>query len=238
MDDRRYFLLKRLHSLSGVIPVAGFVIFHLFENSHSVAGAEAFNHTVEGIRGQPYLLLLEAGLLLPILFHALMGVYLVRMAKPNVGQFPNRANLSYTLQRITGGILLLFISFHVWTTRLAGIPTDGMFQHLHDAFSVRWVAAFYALGILSAAFHLANGLWGFAVAWGIVSGSKSMDAAWKACMGLGLIVAFMGLNAMAGFFGKGLDVLNYKGEAPAASATAPAAAPAAPAAVTAAAAAR
>jgi succinate dehydrogenase / fumarate reductase cytochrome b subunit len=198
MDDRRYFLLKRLHSLSGVIPLAGFVIFHLFENSHSVAGAAVFNETVAGIRSQPYLLLLEMGLLAPIAFHALLGVYLARTAKLNVGQFPDRANISYALQRVTGLLLLFFIGFHLWTTRFAGIPTDQMFQRLAAAFSNRWVAAFYTLGILSAAFHLSNGLWGFAVAWGIVSGSKSMDLAWKACMGLGLVVFLMGMNAMAG----------------------------------------
>jgi succinate dehydrogenase / fumarate reductase cytochrome b subunit len=215
MDDRRYFLLKRLHSLSGVIPVAGFVIFHLFENSHSVEGQQAFNHTVDAIRSQPYLSLLELGLLAPIVFHALMGVWLIRLGRQNVAQFPNRANLSYALQRITGVILLLFISYHVWTTRFANIPTDQMFQTLSARYANPLVSAFYVVGILSAAFHLSNGLWGFLVAWGFVSGEKSMDWAWKACMGLGLAVALMGLNALAGFHGKGVDVFNHH-EAPAA----------------------
>lgn len=227
MNDRRYFLLKRLHSLSGVIPVAGFVMFHLFENSHSVAGQAAFNQTVDSIRSQPYLLVLELGLLLPIAFHALMGLYLSRVARPNVAQFPNRANISYALQRVTGIFLLFFIGFHLWTTRFAGIPTDQMFQRLAALFAHRWIALFYTLGILSAAFHLSNGLWGFAVSWGIVSGSKSMDLAWKACMGLGLLVFLMGMNAMAGFFGKGFNVLNYQAP-PAAAVAAPAAALGAP----------
>ncbi|HTB21072.1 MAG TPA: succinate dehydrogenase [bacterium] len=228
MQDRHYFLLKRLHSLAGVVPLAGFVIFHLYENSHSVAGQAAFNSTVENIRSQPYLYILELGLLSPLLFHALMGIWLARAAKHNVGRYPTAQNIGYTLQRCTGIILLLFITFHLYTTRFAGIPSDQMFQHLAGEFSRPLWALFYVLGILSAAYHLSNGLWGFSVSWGLVSGQKSMDLAWKACMGLGLAVALMGLNALAGFEGHGLDIFQHdKTQAPPALSSVPAA-PAAP----------
>jgi succinate dehydrogenase / fumarate reductase cytochrome b subunit len=232
MTDRTYFVLKRLHSLSGVVPIAGFVAFHLFENSNSVMGADKFNETVHTIRSMPYLSLLELGLLLPILFHALMGVYLVSKAKRNTLQFPTRANWSYTLQRVTGMILLFFIAFHVYTTRFAGIASDQMFQYMAGQYAHTWISCFYVLGILSAAFHLSNGLWGFAVAWGIVTGEKSMDLAWKACMGLGLAVALMGLNALAGFHGSGVKAFFHEEPAPAAPApvAAPSAAAPAPAA--------
>jgi succinate dehydrogenase / fumarate reductase cytochrome b subunit len=228
MDDRRYFLLKRLHSLLGVIPLAGFVVFHLFENSHSVAGAEAFNATTRFIRSQPYLYIIEVGLLAPIAFHALMGLWLAKAAKHNVGSFTNAQNIAYTLQRITGLVLFFFIGYHVWTTRFAGIPSDRMFQTLAEQFSRPAVAAFYVLGILSAAFHLANGLWGFAVAWGLVSGQESMNWLWKACMGVFVVVALMGLNALAGFRGHGVDLFQHEKSAVAATAPQPASVPATP----------
>lgn len=205
MQDRNYFLLKRLHSLAGVVPLAGFVVFHLFENSHSVAGQDAFNQTVASIRSQPYLYFVEAALLTPLLFHAAMGIWLARAAKFNLKSFPTTRNFAYVLQRATGVILLFFIAFHLYTTRFAGIASDQMFQTLARDFSSPLVALFYALGICSAAYHLSNGLWGFSVSWGLLSGQKSMDLAWKACMGLGLVVALMGLNALAGFEGKGVD---------------------------------
>ena len=210
MTDRTYFVLKRLHSLSGVVPIAGFVAFHLFENSNSVLGADKFNETVHTIRSMPYLSLLEVGLLAPILFHALMGVYLATKGRRNTLQFSTRANWSYTLQRVTGMILLLFISFHVYTTRFANIPSDQMFQYLAGQYAHTWISCFYALGILSAAFHLSNGLWGFLVAWGIVTGEKSMELVWKGCMGLGLAVALMGLNALAGFHGMGVKAFFHE----------------------------
>ncbi len=206
MQDRTYFLLKRLHSLTGVLPLAGFVVFHLYENSHSVAGPQAFNDTVAVIRGQPYLYLVEAALLSPLLFHAVLGMKLARAARPNLGAYPTAQNFGYTLQRASGVVLLAFIAFHLYTTRFAGIPTDRMFQTLSADFSRPAWAAFYVLGIVSAAYHLSNGLWGFAVSWGLLRGQRSMDLAWKACMGLGVAVALMGLNALAGFEGHGLDV--------------------------------
>jgi succinate dehydrogenase / fumarate reductase cytochrome b subunit len=210
MTDRNYFMLKRLHSLCGVVPIAGFVMFHLFENSESVMGADRFNDTVHSIRSMPYLYVLEVGLLGPILFHALLGIYLSTKSRPNTSQFMTRANVSYTLQRLTGLILLFFISFHVYTTRFANIPSDHMFQYMNGMFMNPVIATFYVLGIASAAFHLANGLFGFAYSWGIVTGEKSMEMAWKACMVLGLVVFLMGFNAMAGFFGKGTKFLFHQ----------------------------
>lgn len=222
MDDHRYFMLKKLHSLSGVVPIAGFVAFHLFENSHSVAGQQAFNDTTAMIRSMPYLYLLEIGLLAPIVFHALLGVYISRTAKVNVASYGFRANWMYLLQRLSGFILLFFISFHVYTTRFAHVPSDEMFQYLREQYSHGLIGAFYALGILSASFHLANGLWGFTYAWGLVTGQKSQDMVWKACMGVGLAVFLMGMNALAGFSGHGIDYFQHEKTA----ALAPAAAPA------------
>jgi succinate dehydrogenase / fumarate reductase cytochrome b subunit len=215
MNDRRYFMLKKLHSLSGVVPIAGFVMFHLFENSHSVAGQQAFNETTAMIRSMPYLYLLEIGLLAPIVFHALLGIYISRTAKSNVASYGFRANWMYLLQRLSGFVLLFFISYHVYTTRFAHVPSEQMFQYLKEQYSNGLISAFYALGILSASFHLANGLWGFTYAWGLVTGQKSQDLVWKACMGLGVAVALMGLNALAGFSGHGVDYFQHaKTEAP------------------------
>ncbi len=220
MNDQQYFLLKRLHSLAGVVPIAGFVVFHLFENSNSVMGPEAFNHTVHTIRSMPYIYLLEIGLLLPIAFHALLGAYLARTAKHNVGRFLNGQNIGYTLQRVTGGILLFFIAWHVYTTRFANVPSAEFFQYMQAKLSSPLAGAAYAVGILAAAFHLGNGLWGFAVAWGLITGARSMDIAWKACLGLSLGVALMGFNALAGFHGKGVKLFFHS--EPTAAAEAPA----------------
>ncbi len=206
MDDRKYFLLKKLHSLSGVVPTAGFVIFHLFENSNSVAGKEAFTHTIATLRGFPYLYLLEILLIGPIVFHALLGIYIARTAKYNVGSYGFRANWMYLLQRATGYILFVFIGFHLYNTRFAGIASADMFDYLAAEFAQPGYFIFYVLGVLSAAYHLSNGLWGFTYSWGLVTGQKSQDLVWKACMGLGVVVALMGINSLLGFLGHGVNI--------------------------------
>jgi hypothetical protein len=47
-----------------------------------------------------------------------------------------------------------------------------------------------------------------------------MDLAWKACMGVGVAVFLMGMNALAGFHGKGVNVFDYHEAAPAPAASA------------------
>ncbi len=83
-------------------------------------------------------------------------------------------------------------------------------------FGNAWVSGFYLLGIASASFHLANGLWGFTYSWGLVTGQKSQDLVWKACMGLGFVVFLMGVNALMGFSGRGLDLFQHEKTPPAA----------------------
>jgi len=222
MNERSPFILKKLHSLSGVVPTAGFLIFHLFENSKSVAGQAAFNETVATIRSMPYLYFLEVGLIAPIVFHALLGIYISKSAKHNVGSYGFRANWMYTFQRASGYLLFAFIGFHLYNTRFAGIASDQMFQYLAGEYAKPAYFVFYLLGILSAAFHMANGLWGFTYSWGLVTGQKSQDMVWKACMGLGLAVALMGVNALLGFSGRGVDMFQH--EKTQAAAPAPAAA--------------
>jgi len=66
IDDKYHFLLRKLHSLSGIIPIGVFLIEHLLTNSRAFnwfglfhGGREEFNTAVKGIHGLPYLLLLE-----------------------------------------------------------------------------------------------------------------------------------------------------------------------------------
>ena len=41
--EERHFWLRRLHSLSGIVPVGGFIAFHLYENYSATRGADAYN---------------------------------------------------------------------------------------------------------------------------------------------------------------------------------------------------
>ncbi|MBP1611412.1 MAG: succinate dehydrogenase subunit, partial [Acidobacteria bacterium] len=73
LTDRQYFTLRRLQSLTGVVPVGVFLLEHWFTNAFALGGAAAYNEKVEFLRSLPYLFLLEVfGIFLPIAFHAVV----------------------------------------------------------------------------------------------------------------------------------------------------------------------
>jgi len=129
--EKHHFLLRRLHSLAGVVPIGVFLLFHLTTNASIVwgvinkgkfegvhPGAATFQHEVSFIHSLPALILIEIfGLWLPIAFHSILGVYYATTGKGNVAHYKYQGNWRYTLQRISGYIGVLFIFYHVATLR-------------------------------------------------------------------------------------------------------------------------
>ncbi len=143
--DRHYGLLRRLHSLTGIVPVGAFLVFHLLTNSSIVwgmldarkgdspaaRGMGTFDHEVGFIYSLPFLLLLEVfGLWVPIAFHAIFGIYYARTGAMNVAAYPYPSNRRYALQRFSGYVGLVFILYHVATLRWGWIwlPYAGEFN--------------------------------------------------------------------------------------------------------------
>src|SRR5690606_30001873 len=99
------FVLRRLHSLTGVLPLSFFIFFHFYANSKSVVGEQAFDDTVAFLRGMPYLVPIEWGLLFaPFLFHMFYGMFIIFGSKPNSNKLGYRRNWAYVLQRVTAMI--------------------------------------------------------------------------------------------------------------------------------------
>jgi len=195
------FLSQRLHSLLGLVPIGLFLLFHLTANYQATRGAEAYNSTVGLIENLPFVLALEfIFIYIPILFHAVYGVYLVFQAKHNVGNFSYYRNWFFLLQRITGIITLIFIVWHVWETRIQkALGAEVNFDMMADILSNPAMIVFYAIGIISATFHLSNGIWAFLVHWGITVGPRSQRIATYFTMAVFVVVTYIGLRAMAAF---------------------------------------
>jgi succinate dehydrogenase / fumarate reductase cytochrome b subunit len=201
----RHFLLRRLHSLFGLLPVGAFVIFHLWENSQSRFGAEHYNQDVVGwLQGLNYLTLLEVFMIaLPILFHALYGLVIVYTAKPEPIHYPFMHNRFYLLQRVSGVGVLLFLLIHVGWTRIWGIWEPAikadMFGHMHSLLTNPLLLAVYVIGLLLAVFHLCYGLWSMGLSWGVTTTPEAQARSFWLMMGLALLLAAMGLQGIAGF---------------------------------------
>src|SRR3954464_3856140 len=71
------FLLRRLHSLSGIVPVGAFLVEHFVSNAFATNGPTAYALQVKFLSGLPFRLWLEVfGIFLPLAFHALYGIYI------------------------------------------------------------------------------------------------------------------------------------------------------------------
>lgn len=224
LRDRHHFLLRRLHSLTGVVPIGVFVIFHLFTNAQmawlSLGFDDAFQHEIEFIHNLPALLFIEIfGLWLPIAFHAGLGVAYTFTGRPNNMAYGYADNWRYTFQRITGIIALLFIVYHVGTLRwgweflgpkfyLMGIDSvtgEATYPLAHATTAMKLqsgplggllVLAIYIVGVYSAVFHWVNGLWTAAITWGLTV-SVSAQRRWGyLCALLGVALAVFAAAAL------------------------------------------
>lgn len=205
VSDSTYGTLKRLHSLSGVVPVGAFLLEHFYTNSFAVQGAARFNHAAEELAGIPYVQLVEAlGIALPILFHMVLGIVIATTMQANTGRHGYPRNWAYLLQRLSGIVLVFYILWHVWSTRLSpevlGGDTD-LFGLMQRQLQNPAVFAFYVLGTISACYHFGNGLFGFAIHWGLATGRDAQR--WAARLGTAvfLVLTLVGLNALLAFSG-------------------------------------
>src|ERR1700687_6392732 len=81
------YLLRKLHSLSGIVPVGAFLAEHFWSNSSALVSAEKYNETSVGLQTIPFRVFVEwAFIFLPILFHGGGGVYICVRGEINVSQ--------------------------------------------------------------------------------------------------------------------------------------------------------
>ncbi len=204
MINLRAFWLRRLHSLTGVIPIGVFLFEHMLTNSRAAEGRVAYNEAVEFLLGLPYVLYLEIFLIgIPILFHALIGVYLAVAFRPNPTQYSYFRNWTHFFQRVSGIFLLVYIVWHVYETRYQAVLDPSIklnfFDYMAAQFTNPWVVAFQIAGTLAAIFHLANGLWTFLIVWGITVSAKAQKISLFVCYGFGLVLLYMAFDAFRGF---------------------------------------
>jgi len=196
------FYLRRIHSALGAIPVGLFLVEHMFSNFLAVFGPERYDEHVRFLTSVPFLPFIEIGFIgLPILLHLILGVYIVFTAKDNPRQYPFPRNLLYTLQRVSGVILVFYIFFHVWNTRIHGMMEHEFigFEHMQEHLSNPWIVGFYVLGVCSALYHFANGLWSFCISWGITVTPKQQFKAGIIFYVIGFILCAGGLAGLFSF---------------------------------------
>ncbi|HXF43197.1 MAG TPA: hypothetical protein VNK26_05605 [Pyrinomonadaceae bacterium] len=204
------FILRKLHQISGIVPLGIFFFFHMFTNAKALNGEAVFEKAVQEIHDMPMLLLIEIfGIFIPLIFHSVYGIIISAESRPNVFKYSFARNWLYLIQRISGVFLFIFITFHVLNLRFGMIPglnTTPVSGHANLAFDIisrefssPLILAFYILGVAATSWHLAYGLWLFAVDWGIVIGEKAQKASLYASIAVAVALFGLGLNAAVAF---------------------------------------
>jgi succinate dehydrogenase / fumarate reductase cytochrome b subunit len=207
------FLLRKLHQITGIVPLGLFFFVHIYTNSTALNGASIFNKHVQDIHDIPYLILIEIfGIFIPLIFHSVYGIIISSEARPNALNYGYARNWFYILQRATGIFLFFFLFFHILNFRFGLIPgfnDKAVADHISEGYSIVsnefhnwWIIGLYILGVLATAWHLSYGIWLFAVDWGIVIGEKAQKMALYACLGLAVFLSAVGINAAAAFVRK------------------------------------
>jgi len=210
----RTFILRKLHQLSGIVPLGLFLLEHFYTNSKALTGAADFNNAVKDLQSIPYILFVEiGGIFIPLIYHAVYGLVITMEARPNNLNYPYPRNWFYLIQRITGVILFFFITFHVLNFRfglipglntisVANSPTQA-FDIVSREFHMVWIFMIYMVGITATVWHLANGIWLFLVDWGIAIGERAQRLTGYACIGFGVFLLLVGINAAVAFIRPG-----------------------------------
>ena len=206
--------MRKLHQLSGIVPLGIFLLEHFYTNSKALTGPADFNGAVKDLQSIPYILFIEiGGIFIPLIYHAVYGLVITVEARPNNLNYPYARNWFYLIQRITGVILFFFITFHVLNFRFGLIPKlnnlsvathwDQAFTIVQNEFFNPAIFIVYLIGITATVWHLANGIWLFMVDWGITIGERAQRLTGYACIAFGVVLLLVGINSAVAFIHPG-----------------------------------
>jgi len=198
-------LSRRLHAISGIVPVGAFLVFHLAVNSSAMRGAEAYDQRVRRLQQLPFVVALEFALVLgPMAYHGLYGLYLAATrptGDPDASASRRRLAI---FQRATGIPLFAYVLFHLWTTRLVQVAQHDhksvdLFHWMQALYANPWIRAAYVVGLLCATGHFSVGLRLSAEDWGLARTPASKTAAGALAAAVFLSLAVLGLRSLAAF---------------------------------------
>ncbi len=217
-SGQMHFWMRRLHSLLGIL-FGGYIAVHLTVNAAGL-WPQHYQAMVNKIHDlEPALPVIEImTIFLPLIFHMVYGIWIASVGKRhNTVAYNYGGNIRYSLQRWTAFILLAFIVYHVGTLHKWGLAMFGVngyplfesvskegdyvaYQTTVSAIQTNWfVRIFYLVGIWSAVFHFANGLWTAAIAWGLTVTAAAQKRWGHVCLAFGIGLFLIGTTAWVAF---------------------------------------
>ena len=208
-ESKLEFALRKLQSLSGFLPLCVFLMFHLVANAVIMISPGYYYKFINTMATIPGLIVIELVIIfLPLILHGCMGLYIVFTGRNNPKRYPYFRNWAFLLQRISGVVIFAFLIYHVLTIKYGSDHSAAtMILSLNAQFNTTWSAIFYVIALICVSFHVCNGLWGFAINWGILVGMRAQKVFGYVCIVLFIILLIFWLFVMMNFLGLSDGVL-------------------------------
>lgn len=196
--------VRKLSSLTGVLPLGVFLVGHLWIHGHAIYGRESFNRAVSTALSIPMSGWLELLFIaLPLAIHAICALVLVPRVSTDVVAQPAIGHWLSLLQRVTGVLTLGFIALHFWQYRaqalLGRLAWRDFYYQLTVDLNRPVLFALFVTGVTASVFHFSFGLWQAGGTWGITVSAKSQRrAAWLWGVA-GVCVWLIGVNVLMHF---------------------------------------
>jgi succinate dehydrogenase / fumarate reductase cytochrome b subunit len=192
------FFWRKLHSLTGIVPIGAFLVEHIISNYEIVNGPLAYAKQVLFLNSLPLVRVLEwVFIFIPLAYHALYGVFIALRGRNNVNVYPWAGNWMYLSQRVTGLIAFAYICYHVWTQRFSGVSLPehpgAAFAKVQHELANPVILVVYVIAMIATTWHFAYGIWLFAAKWGITPGDKARKKLGWVCGLGGAALCLMGL---------------------------------------------
>ena len=204
-----HFVWRRLHSLTGIIPLGIYLLIHIFIGTTAIAGKDAYNSLQSWVNRIPLLVPLEIiVIVIPLAFHAIYGFLISLRERGNAFTYPYLDNWRYSLQRLSGYYLVVFLAIHLghfWLN--ARFTEEG--RELFNSSPFDFVSAqlgnhsymvIYSLAVVAASFHLCQGIWTFCNTWGITISDRSRLIVGLAVGILFALLVYFGFRAVLAFY--------------------------------------
>ena len=166
-------LKKQIMAVTGLL-LCGFLVTHLAGNCLIYVGPEAFNSYAHTLITNPFIYLMEAGLVLLFLLHIGMAIKLTienKRARPSSYYMKmsveGGATFASSTMPITGLIILIFLIFHilhfkygpVYTVQYDGVEMRDLYRLLLEYFQGPLAIGWYLFSMAALGLHLSHGFW-------------------------------------------------------------------------------
>jgi len=201
------FIAARLASVLAVAPLGVWTVAHVYDNLAVFSGPREWESAVTGHSHPIALVVTSLVVLAPLVLHTIWGLGRLRSSRPNNVRYATFANLKYVLQRLSAVGVMLFLGAHIWLAflrpRLVLGHAETFADISHEMHHHGPTLVVYVLGTLGVAYHLANGIYGFAMGWGLVGSRASLKKVERASLIFFVVLLAMSWGAIYGLWRAG-----------------------------------